>query len=144
MSALWNKAKSWSPLSGILRWIQDPNRNNDLSHLQLCGEREIELIARDTGLSVSEFRALQTLGPNASDLLERRIAALDLDPVEVSAIAPNTFRDLQRVCSHCKSHGRCLRDLGRNPADGGWKDYCPNVGTLAALDTLPWASRSEW
>jgi len=41
MSALWNKAKSWSPLGAILRWIQDPNRN-DLSHLQLCGEREIE------------------------------------------------------------------------------------------------------
>jgi hypothetical protein len=63
MSALWNKTKSWSPLGAILRWIQDPNRN-DLSHLQLCGEREIERIARDSGLSVSEFRALQTLGPN--------------------------------------------------------------------------------
>jgi len=143
MSGLWNKAKSWSPLGAILRWIQDPNRN-DLSHLQLCGEREIERIARDSGLSVSEFRALQTLGPNTPDLLERRMAALDLNPVEVSAIAPHTFRDLQRVCSLCQSHGRCLRDLGRNPADDSWKDYCPNLGTLAALDTLPWSSRSEW
>jgi hypothetical protein len=105
MSALWNKAKSWSPLGAILRWIQDPNRN-DLSHLQLCGEREIERIARDSGLSVSEFRALQTLGPNTPDLLERRMAALDLDPVEVSAIAPT----LSAICNGCARFVKAMGD----------------------------------
>jgi hypothetical protein len=142
MSALWDKAKSWSPLSAILRWIQD--KKDPLSDLRYCAESEVERIARDNGLSVSEFRALASLGPNGADLLERRMAALDLDPVEISQIAPHTFRDTQKLCSLCKSHGRCLRDLTRDPANEAWKEYCPNVGTLIALDALPWSSRSEW
>jgi hypothetical protein len=143
MSALWNRTKSWSPISAILCWIQD-QQSNTLNDLRLCGEGEFERMARDVGLSVSEFRRLASLGPNAPDLLERRMAALDLDPVEVSAIAPQTFRDLQRVCSLCESHGRCLRDLAREPTNEVWRDYCPNVGTLMTLDALPWSSRSEW
>jgi hypothetical protein len=142
MSALLNRMKSWSPLSAIWQWIRD--NNNTLDDLQRCAEGEIERIAGDNGLSVSEFRTLATLGPNAADLLERRMAALDLDPVEVSQTAPHTFRDLQKLCSLCKNHGRCLRDLARDPANEAWKDYCPNAGTLLALDALPWSSRSEW
>lgn len=142
MSALLNRMKSWSPLSAIWRWIRDDN--DALDDLQRCAEGEIERIARDNGLSVSEFRTLASLGPNAADLLERRMAALDLDPVEVSQIAPHTFRDLQKLCSLCKSHGRCLRELARDPANEAWKDYCPNAETLLALNALPWSSRSEW
>ncbi len=145
MSALCNKAMFASPLSAVLRWIQDQTRSGALNDLRLCGEKEIERIARDAGLSVSEFRTLECLGgSNAPDLLERRMASLDLDPNEVSSVAPYTFRDLQRVCSLCESHRRCLRDLGRASDSETWKDYCPNVGTLLALDALPWSSRSEW
>lgn len=142
MSALSNKVKSWSPFGAIMRWIR--GGNDTLDNLQRCAEGEIERIARDNGLSVSEFRTLANLGPNAADLLERRMAALDLDPIEVSQTAPSTFRDLQKLCSLCKNHGRCLRDLGRDPANEAWKNYCPNAGTLVVLDALPWSSRSEW
>jgi len=142
MSALLNRMKSWSPLSAIWRLIW--NDNDALDDLQRCAEGEIERIARDNGLSVSEFRTLASLGPNAADLLERRMAALDLDPVEVSQIAPHTFRDLQKLCSLCKSHGRCLRELARDPTNEAWKEYCPNAETLLALNALPWSSRSEW
>ena len=129
----------------VLQWIWDQSRSNTtLAQLQSCAEKEVESIARDTGISASDFRALVSLGPNASDPLERRMAILDLDPVEVSEIAPQTFRDLQRVCSFCQSQGRCLRDLARDPAKPGWKDYCPNVETLMALDAMPWTSRREW
>jgi hypothetical protein len=106
----------------------------------MCAEKEVESIARDTGISASDFRALVSLGPNASDLLERRMALLDLDPVEVSEIAPQTFRDLQRVCSFCQSHRRCRRDLARDLGKPEWKDYCPNVETLMrhqSPNTLP-------
>ena len=115
-----------------------------MSTIPHCAEKEVESIARDNGISASDFRALVSLGPNASDLLERRMAVLDLDPVEVSEIAPQTFRDLQRVCSFCQSHRRCLRDLARDPGKPEWKDYCPNVETLMALDAMPWTSRREW
>jgi hypothetical protein len=70
--------------------------------------------------------------------------ALGLDPNEVAHTEPQTLHDMQRLCSMCSSHGRCARDLSRNPADPAWKDYCPNAGTLDALDKQPWAARSEW
>ena len=128
----------------ILQWIWDRSRSNTLDELRSCGEKEVERIARDSGISASDLPALVRLGPNASDLLERRMAALDLDQVEVSAIAPETFRDLQRVCSFCQSHRRCLRDLAHGPAKPDWRDYCPNVEALMALDAMPWTSRRKW
>jgi hypothetical protein len=133
-----------SSVEAILQWIWDLSRSNGLNELLSRGEEEVERIAKDAGISVSEFRKLAGLGPNAPDLLERRMTALDLDPTEVSATAPRTFRDMQRVCSFCEHHRRCLRDLARDPAVPAWKDYCPNALTLMALDKLPWESRREW
>ena len=131
-------------IHAVLQWMWDQSRCNTLAQLRSCGEKEVERIARDSGLSASDFPPLVSLGPSTSDLLERRMAALDLDPVEVSAIVPEAFRDLQRVCSFCQTHRRCLRDLARDPAKPDWSDYCPNVETLMALNAMPWASRCEW
>jgi hypothetical protein len=144
MSTLPRGGISQSPVHAVLQWIWDQSRSNTLAQLQSCAEKEVESIARDNGISASDFRALVSLGPNASDLLERRMALLDLDPVEVSEIAPQTFRDLQQVRSFCQSHRRCRRDLARDPSKPEWKDYCPNVETLMALGKLPWESRREW
>ncbi len=110
-------------IHAVLQWMWDQSRSNTLAQLRSCGEKEVERIARDSGLSASDFPPLVSLGPNASDLLERRMAALDLDPTEVSAIVPEAFRDLQRVCSFCQSHRRCLRDLAHDdPATPDWSD----------------------
>jgi hypothetical protein len=144
MSTLPRGRFSQSPIRAVLQWMWDQSRSNTLAHLQSCAEQEVERLARDSGISASDFRTLVSLGPNASDPLERRMVALDLDPGEVSKITPQTFRDLQRVCSFCQSHRRCLRDLARDPGKPEWKDYCPNVETLMALDTMPWTSRREW
>jgi hypothetical protein len=144
MSTVSNTEISQSPIRDILQWIWDCSQSNGLNDLHACGEREVERMASDSGLSASEFRALASLGPNGPDLLERRMVALDLDPIEVSATEPETFRDLQRVCSFCESHRRCLRHLARDPENRAWKDYCPNALTLMALDAMPWASRREW
>jgi hypothetical protein len=141
MSTLPRGEISQSPIYAVLQWIWDQSRSNTLAQLQSCAEKEVESIARDNGISASDFRALVSLGPNASNLLERRMALLDLDPVEVSEIATQIFRDLQRVCSFCQSHRHCRRDLGRDPAKPEWKNYCPNVEALMALDAMPWTSR---
>jgi len=78
------------------------------------------------------------------DLLLGRMTALDLDPTEVVNVKPQVFRDMQRVCTMCKSHKRCIADLGRDVQNPAWKDYCPNVQTLMSLDALPWAARREF
>jgi len=101
-------------------------------------------MAQDAGVSVTEFRRLVKESPESADLLLQRMASLDLDRGEVSRIEPQTFRDLQRVCTMCESRGRCARDLKRDSADPVWEDYCPNADTLMALNKLPWAARREY
>lgn len=117
---------------------------DDASVLSCCADAEVERMARDMQMSPAELRAVVRRGPNAADLLLKRMAALDLDPSEVSQVAPETFRDLQRSCALCESKRRCSRDIASNPAKPEWKDYCPNAATLMALDAMPWVSRREW
>lgn len=144
MSALPGGQKSWSPIAAILQWCRAATRSDPLAELKCCGEEGIERMAKEIGVTAAELRRLASLGPGAADLLLRRMAALDLDRNEVSRIEPQTFQDLQRVCTLCESHRRCARDLGHDAADPAWQDYCPNAATLIALSALPWAARREW
>jgi hypothetical protein len=95
-------------------------------------------------MPASEIRRLASLGPESAELLSRRMAALDLDGKEVARTHPQTFRDLQRICTLCESHRQCARDLTRDASAPAWEDYCPNVETLRALNAMPSASRREW
>lgn len=112
--------------------------------LKCFGEDVVQLLAKDVGISVADLHALASRGPESADLLLHRMRALDLDRNEVPLITPETFRDLQKLCTMCESHERCGRDLTRDTADPKWKDYCPNAATLLVLNSLPWVSRSEW
>ena len=125
----------------LAKWWRDWTEG---TRFEDCAEWDVERMAKDTGVSPAELRRLVNLGEDSADLLVQRMAALDLDRSEVSATAPKTLQDLQRVCSFCKDHRRCALDLARDSADPAWKDYCPNVGTLLALDAMPWAARKEW
>lgn len=142
MSALHNAAKIRSSMEVIARICRAWAASS--SELKYCGEEGVERIAKDAGVSVSELRRLASEGPQSAELLLGRMAALDLDRNEVARIESQVFRDLQRVCTMCESHGRCARELMRDSADPAWKNYCPNAETLMELDALPWASRREW
>ena len=145
MPALSSDQKCRSPFEAISRWWRSWARGSSaLSELKCCGEDEVERIAKDVGVSAAELRKLVRRGPEAADLLLRRMAALDLDRNEVSRTEPRTFQDLQRVCSMCESRRQCARDFARESADTAWQSYCPNATTLMSLNALPWAARREW
>jgi hypothetical protein len=144
MSVLSAERRRWSPFETISRWWQKSINAMESSELRCCADAEVSQIARDLNLSVAELHTLASLGPHASDLLLRRMAQLDLNREEVAKLMPGTFQDLQRACSLCQSHRRCLRDLTHEPSNPAWETYCPNVATLKALNALPWASRREW
>jgi hypothetical protein len=132
-------------MEGMKQWWRNwRSAGSRLTELACCGDYEVERMARDLGMPSSELRKIANRGPDAADLLLRRMAELNLDNKEVAATAPGTFQDLQRLCTLCESHRQCARDLGRDPAGKAWEDYCPNGATLKLLDSLPWASRSEW
>src|SRR5512135_3334249 len=73
-------------ISEMRRWWQNWSRaNSSLAELTCCGAYEVERMAHDLGLPVSELRQLAEHGPDAADLLARRIAALDLDKDEIAS-----------------------------------------------------------
>jgi hypothetical protein len=51
---------------------------------------------------------------------------------------------LNKRTSSQSASRRCARDFARRPGSPTWRDYCPKVATLDALNTMPWMSRSEW
>ncbi len=125
----------------ISGWWQAWTRNiSTSSELSWCTEGEVERISRDMGLPAQELRRLAQYGPDAADLLLRRMVALHIDQNEVFQTEPGTFRDLQRVCTLCESRRRCARDLARDSTDPVWEDYCPNIATLKMLNAMPWAA----
>jgi hypothetical protein len=98
-----------------------------------CANYEIERMAREVGLSPRELRRMSKLKPDAAKLVMQRMAALHLNSETLTKADPSTMRDLQRLCSNCTSKRRCQRDLARRPDDPVWRQYCPNEGTLEAL-----------
>ena len=144
MSDLRPRTEHRSVVNRIVQWWKNwGGPNTRLSELMCCGEYEVERIAHDLGMPVSELRNIASRGPEAADLLVRRMAVLDLDRDEIATTAPSTFQDLQRVCTLCQSQRQCARDLRHDPADRVWEGYCPNVAILKLLDLLPWAARRE-
>jgi hypothetical protein len=143
MSTLSKAENHWSPLKAIGRWWLEWTEAAPRTALQCMAEEQVQRVAEDVGLTPHELRHLVSLGPDAADLLLRRMAALDLDKHEIARVECRTFQDMQRVCAMCESHRRCKRDLADHADSSVWKNYCPNVATLMALNTLPWESRRE-
>ena len=139
-----DRQKSQSPIEALWQRCRDWITGHAASNFGYCTEDEVAGMAHDIGVSAGELRQLASHRPGSADLLLRRMAALDLDENEIARTERATLQDLQRVCTMCECHGRCLRDLARNAADPAWKDYCPNADTLIALNALPWANRHEW
>jgi hypothetical protein len=144
MFTLAQGGRNQSPLRSMLAWCGAWFKRSSESDFGCCDQAEIERMARDIRMSASELRAVAKKGPKAADLLQRRMAALDLDPKEVAWLEPAAFRDMQRVCTMCKSHRQCAWDFARRAPMAKWERYCPNTSTLEGLDGMPWTARREW
>lgn len=68
-----------------------------------------------------------------TELMPRRLAALDLDPNAVAAADPVEFLDLQTRCAACETPERCEWELREDPVNSAWLEYCPNSERLLAL-----------
>lgn len=118
------------------RWRQKVRDRHELNAL---GAYEVARYAQDVGVSTADLSALVGRGNEDISLLERRIACLHIDREELVRTDTATLRDMQRLCSLCRSHRRCARDLADEDADPGWqewRDYCPNSTTLTVLATM--------
>jgi hypothetical protein len=70
-----------------------------------------------------------------ASLMFRRMALNQIDQAELAEKDPLLLRELQGICTLCRSKEQCVLDLAKE-ADGDskeWRDYCPNAMAFAAL-----------
>jgi hypothetical protein len=135
-----NAAKTYPAFNSVIAAFRDWVRHRKLirqcrQRLDACDTNEIARIARDVGLSSSDLRHMAELGPDAARQLLDRLAVMHLDADALTKREPSTMRDMQRLCSSCASKKRCQLDLMLVPNDPAWRQYCPNAGTLDAVQS---------
>ncbi len=83
--------------------------------------------------------------PAKRSLLFRRMAALQVDRDEIASNDPLLFRELQAVCTLCRSKERCVLDLAQERESGnqGWREYCLNATTLDELGAVQNCARAR-
>src|SRR5262249_5607104 len=72
-------------------------------------------------------------------LLFRCMARFNIDARELAQSDPLLFRELQGLCTLCRSREQCAGDLAREFDDVGlekWREYCPNAATLTMLGAV--------
>jgi hypothetical protein len=139
-----SRAKSRTLSERLSSWYERIMELSRGSEIATMSPSDVQRLAQDVGVSPEDLRALDRHGADSTGLLVERLDALDLDAAEIAQRMPGTFHDLERLCTLCRDKGKCSRDLRKHAADNRWRDYCPNAGTLADLNTLPWASRRDW
>jgi hypothetical protein len=80
-----------------------------------------------------------------ASLLFRRMALLQVDRDELTSNDPLLFRELQAVCTLCRSKERCVLDLAQEcdePGKREWREYCLNATTLNALGAVQNCARA--
>jgi hypothetical protein len=94
---------------------------------------EMEVVAKDLGLTSRELRALAAKGAGAAKELTCVLEVLGIDQHVVVRHDPLVLRDLQRVCTLCEHKKKCNHDLDAGTIAQNYSGYCPNASTLQAL-----------
>ena len=90
---------------------------------------EVSSIARDLKLSKSSLRELATKDWEPQ-LLVQMLGALNK---KMPPAGDLLTRDMQAVCSLCRSKGRCNRELSSGTARANYQQFCPNAFNLDLL-----------
>src|SRR5262245_39047802 len=81
-----------------------------------------------------------------ASLLFRRMVALQVDRDELANDDPLLFREVQALCTLCRSTERCVFDRAQEcdePGNRGWREYCLNATTLDALGAVQNCARAR-
>jgi hypothetical protein len=123
-----------SIVTGIAQWWRNWRGNRaGMAELKDFSPDELRRLALEIGVNPEDMRPLAGKWPESADLLARRMAALQLDPLEVARSQPAVSNDLKKLCSFCMSKGECAHDFASGAPNSKWEEYCPNTSTLKAL-----------
>jgi hypothetical protein len=138
----WQKRRP-SLFARILAWCNGRiKRIASFTHGRLNPAEASDVVADDG--SSDKTPDLARYSYDAS-LLFRRLAALQIDRDELASNDPLLFRELQALCTLCRSKERCVLDLAQEcdePGNQGWREYCLNATTLNALGAVQNCARA--
>ncbi|HTB46167.1 MAG TPA: DUF6455 family protein [Acetobacteraceae bacterium] len=117
-------------LGRVLVWLRAHSAGDELSAMS---PDEIRNLASDLSLAEGDLRALSASINDNTVLMEGMMRARGFEPEQVRRSFGTLMRDVERVCSRCRSTGRCRRELDAGTAAAHAHEYCPNVGTLDDL-----------
>jgi hypothetical protein len=144
MPVLPRQKRRPSLFAPILAWCTDRVR----AIAPFAGERltaaQASNVVEDAGPS-GEAPDLPRYSYDAS-LLFRRMALLRVDRDELASDDPLLFRELQALCTLCRSQERCVLDLAQEcdePGNREWREYCLNATTLDALGAVQNCARAR-
>jgi hypothetical protein len=118
-------------LGRVLDWVQARCGIGD--ELASMSREEIRDLASDLSLSEGDLVALSASLNDNTPLMEGMLRARGFDPEQVRRSFGTLMRDVERVCSRCRSTGRCRRELDAGTAAAHAHEYCPNAGTFDDL-----------
>jgi uncharacterized protein YjiS (DUF1127 family) len=123
-----------SIIAGIAQWWRNWRGNRaGVAELRDFSPDEVRRLALEIGVNPEDIRPLAGKWPESADLLTRRMATLQLDPLAIARSQPAVSNDLRKLCSLCMSKGQCEHDLAGGAINSNWQEYCPNTSTLKAL-----------
>ena len=118
-------------LGRVLDWVREHTRpGSDLSGFS---RDELRHMATDLSLTESDLVALSDGRHDNTVLMEGMMRARGLDPDHVRQAFTSLLRDIERVCSRCRSVGRCRREMDAGTAGEHSHEFCPNADTFDDL-----------
>jgi len=82
-----------------------------------------------------------TKSDEQGNVLESRMAMLDLGLCAIQSDHGKAFQELKRRCLSCSFRQTCALDLKRDPYNPVWESYCPNAAALFGLTEAWWPTR---
>ncbi|PPQ35974.1 DUF6455 family protein [Rhodopila globiformis] len=120
-----------SLLSRVLDWIKA--RLAQDSELAAMSYQDLQFLASDIGVSVSDLRAI---GPRITDhdaLMKQMMLARGLDPDVVRLAFSGVMRDIEVTCARCRDARACQRELAAGSAAEHCHEFCPNAPVMDEL-----------
>ena len=118
-------------LGRVLDWLRA--RSGSADELAGWSREELRNLADDLALSEYDLVTLSATMSDNNVLMERMMRARGFEPELLRNSFAALVRDMERVCSRCKSTGRCRRELDAGYGARHAHEYCPNAGTFDDL-----------
>lgn len=119
------------PLARILEWVRA--QSGGRGELAEFSHDERRHMAADLSLAGADLRDVAARGRDNTALMEGMMHARGLDPDRLRQAFPMLMRDVERVCTQCRSVRRCRRELDAGTAAVLCYEYCPNTSTFDDL-----------